>query len=125
MFRSIRSNVTNSVGTNFAGTINDYAQTRPGSIEGLGGDDQIATGAGPVTVNGGIGNDRISLQAGNSGVIYGGQVNDFISSQIYYDPVMDRLSFMAMRSMTLSTSSKQRAVSRSSTATIRSTRLIY
>jgi Ca2+-binding RTX toxin-like protein len=67
--------VTGTPGPN---TIDQSANTGPGKIVGLGGDDFIKTGKGAVTVDGGADEDTIVLQAGNTGLVTGGTENDYI-----------------------------------------------
>ena len=52
-------------------------------ILGLDGDDQIFTGNGLVTVDGGSGGDTVILRTGNTGTVTGGTENDsFVGGNI-------------------------------------------
>ena len=53
-------------------TLNQSADTGPGTIVGLAGDDYVFTGTGLATVTGDSGNDTVFLQAGNTGTVNGG-----------------------------------------------------
>src|SRR5262245_35404510 len=68
-------NVTGSVGND---TLNQSADSGPGTIVGLAGDDCLFTGSGLATVTGDAGNDTVVLQAGNNGTMNGGTGNDSI-----------------------------------------------
>ena len=59
-------------------TLNQTGDTGPGTIVGLAGNDEIRTGTGAVTVDGGSGEDTTILQAGNTGQVTGGPENDSI-----------------------------------------------
>ncbi len=59
-------------------TLNQTADTGPGTIVGLAGNDEIRTGTGAATVDGGSGEDTLILQAGNTGSASMGTENDSI-----------------------------------------------
>jgi Ca2+-binding RTX toxin-like protein len=59
-------------------TLNQVGDAGPGTIVGLAGNDEIRTGTGAVTVDGGSGEDTTILQAGNTGQVTGGVENDSI-----------------------------------------------
>ncbi len=59
-------------------TLNQTGDAGPGTIVGLAGNDEIRTGTGAVTVDGGSGEDTTILQAGNTGQVTGGVENDSI-----------------------------------------------
>ena len=59
-------------------TLNQTGDAGPGTIVGLGGGDEIHTGTGAVTVDGGSGEDTTILQAGNTGQVTGGTENDSV-----------------------------------------------
>ena len=61
--------------------LNQAADTGPGTIFGLGGNDTIRTGTGAVSVDGGSGEDTVILRAGNTGQVTGGTENDSIWEQ--------------------------------------------
>jgi Ca2+-binding RTX toxin-like protein len=67
-------------GTSGNDTLDQSADAGPGTIVGLAGNDRIRTGTGAVTVDGGSGEDNIVLQAGNTGTVTGGSENDSVSS---------------------------------------------
>src|SRR5262245_331081 len=71
----------NITGTNGNDNIDQAADTGPGSILGLAGNDTIHTGTGAVTVDGGSGDDTIILKAGNTGQVVAGTENDSIWDQ--------------------------------------------
>jgi Ca2+-binding RTX toxin-like protein len=58
--------------------INESASTGPGTIFGLEGNDSLLTGSGEATVNGGPGDDDITLHDGNTGIVDAGPGNDEI-----------------------------------------------
>src|SRR5215207_8156008 len=62
-------------------TLNQAADSGPGTIVGLGGNDEIHSGTGAVTVDGGSGEDIVLLQAGNTGQVTAGTENDSIWDQ--------------------------------------------
>src|SRR6266705_924087 len=68
----------NVTGTGGNDTLNQSADTGPGTIVGLAGDDCIFTGSGLATVTGDSGNDTVLLQSGNTGTVNGGTENDCI-----------------------------------------------
>src|SRR6266508_353414 len=59
-------------------TLNQSADTGPGTIVGLAGDDCIFQGTGSAQVFGNSGNDTVVLQTGNTGTVNGGSENDSI-----------------------------------------------
>ena len=59
-------------------TLNQSGDVGPGEIFGLGGSDEIRSGTGAVTVDGGSGDDTVILQFGNTGQVTGGTENDSI-----------------------------------------------
>ncbi len=61
-------------------TLNQTADSGPGTIVGLAGNDEIRTGTGAATVDGGSGEDTVVLQAGNTGQVTLGTENDSIFS---------------------------------------------
>jgi Ca2+-binding RTX toxin-like protein len=67
--------VTGTVGND---TLNQTGDTGPGTIVGLAGNDEIRTGTGAATVDGGSGEDTVVLQAGNTGSASMGTENDSI-----------------------------------------------
>ena len=67
-----------ATGTAGNDTLNQSADTGPGTIVGLAGNDVIRTGTGAATVDGGSGEDTVILQAGNTGQVTGGTENDSI-----------------------------------------------
>ena len=69
----------NATGTASANNLDQSANTGPGTIVGLGGDDTILTGTGLVSVSGDSGNDSVLLQTGNTGTVNGGSENDSIT----------------------------------------------
>ncbi len=71
----------NVTGTSGSDTLDQFANTGPGTIVGLAGDDSVLTGTGNVSVAGSSGNDSILLQNGNSGTINGGSENDIVSDR--------------------------------------------
>ncbi len=68
-------------GTGGSDNLNQSADTGPGSIFGLDGNDMIRTGTGAVTVEGGSGEDTVILRAGNTGQVTAGTENDSIWDQ--------------------------------------------
>src|SRR4051812_41331290 len=68
----------NRIGTNGNDTLSQAAESGPGTVVGLGGDDCIFTGSGLATVTGDSGNDTVVLQTGNTGAVDGGTQNDSI-----------------------------------------------
>ena len=60
-------------------TLNQAADSGPGTIIGLAGDDSILTGSGLASVTGDSGNDVVVLRAGNTGTVNGGTENDVIT----------------------------------------------
>src|SRR5215204_2288873 len=58
--------------------LNQAADTGPGTIVGLAGDDCIFTGTGLAAVTGDSGNDTVVLQTGNTGTVNGGSESDSI-----------------------------------------------
>jgi Ca2+-binding RTX toxin-like protein len=63
-------------GTSGNDTLDQSADTGPGTIVGLTGNDCIFTGSGLVSVDGGSGNDTTVVQLGNSGTVRGGAGDD-------------------------------------------------
>jgi Ca2+-binding RTX toxin-like protein len=61
-------------------TLNQTADNGPGTIVGLAGGDEIRTGTGAATVDGGSGDDTVVLQAGNTGQVTLGTENDSVFS---------------------------------------------
>ena len=59
-------------------TLNQAVDVGPGTIVGLAGNDEIRTGTGAVTVDGGSGEDTVVLQTGNTGTVTTGTENDSI-----------------------------------------------
>ncbi len=73
-------NVTGTPGND---NLDQSANDGPGTILGLDGDDQIFTGNGLVTVDGGSGGDTVILRTGNTGTVTGGTENDsFVGGNI-------------------------------------------
>ena len=68
----------NITGTPGNDNLDQSANDGPGTILGLDGDDQILTGNGLVTVDGGSGGDTVILRTGNTGTVTGGTENDSI-----------------------------------------------
>ena len=68
-------------GTGGSDNLNQSADTGPGSIFGLDGNDIIRTGTGAATVEGGSGEDTVILRAGNTGQVTAGTENDSIWDQ--------------------------------------------
>ena len=66
------------IGTAGNNTLNQSGDVGPGEIFGLGGSDEIRSGTGAVTVDGGSGDDTVILQFGNTGQVTGGTENDSI-----------------------------------------------
>ncbi len=71
----------NVTGTGGNDNLNQSADTGPGSIFGLDGNDTIRTGTGAATVEGGSGEDTVILKAGNTGQVTAGTENDSIWDQ--------------------------------------------
>jgi Ca2+-binding RTX toxin-like protein len=69
-------------------TLDQSANTGPGTIIGLAGDDTITLGTGLATVTGDSGNDSVLLQAGNTGTVNGGIENDSISGPAGSGPML-------------------------------------
>jgi Ca2+-binding RTX toxin-like protein len=67
-----------ATGTAGNDTLNQSADTGPGTIIGLAGNDVMSTGTGAATVEGGSGDDVTILQAGNTGQVTSGTENDSI-----------------------------------------------
>ncbi len=67
-----------ATGTAGNDTLNQSADTGPGTIVGLAGDDCILAGSGLATIAGDTGNDTVVLRAGNTGTVNGGTENDSI-----------------------------------------------
>ena len=65
--------VTGTVGND---TIDQSADTGPGTIHALGGNDLILSGFGAVMVYGDPGNDTVVLQGYNTGAVFGSSGND-------------------------------------------------
>src|SRR5215207_8993090 len=61
-------------------TLNQAADSGPGTIVGLAGNDEMRTGTGAATVDGGSGDDTTILQAGNTGQVTSGTENDSITA---------------------------------------------
>jgi Ca2+-binding RTX toxin-like protein len=70
----------NETGTAGNDTLDHSADTGPGTIIGLAGDDLLLTGTAQATVSGDAGNDTVVLQAGNTGTVTGGTDNDSVTS---------------------------------------------
>src|SRR5262245_27506877 len=69
-----------ATGTAGNDNLNQGADTGPGTIVGLAGDDSLTLGTGLATVTGDSGNDTVVLQAGNTGTVNAGTENDSIFS---------------------------------------------
>ena len=67
-----------ATGTAGNDTLNQSTDTGPGTIVGLAGNDEMRTGTGAATVDGGSGEDTTILQAGNTGQVTSGTENDSI-----------------------------------------------
>src|SRR5262245_4052474 len=72
--------MASETGTAGRDTLNHSADTGPGTLIGLEGDDCILTGSGDWTVTGDAGLDTIILRTGSTGSVIGGSENDSIFS---------------------------------------------
>ncbi len=67
-----------ATGTGGNDTLDQSADTGPGTVVGLAGNDCIFTGSGVASVAGDSGSDTVILQSGNTGTVGGGFENDSI-----------------------------------------------
>jgi Ca2+-binding RTX toxin-like protein len=70
----------NITGTPGNDTLNQAADSGPGTLAGLAGDDCLFTGSALATVTGDPGNDTVVLQAGNTGTVNGGTGDDSVTN---------------------------------------------